>query len=104
MQPARNQAMILAFDRDLDPVTPSGCGCDRVGALDRDASRRDMKCQELTGQIIEWDPPSTWRSEPERLHVVSHIFHLRERQLAHPPNPSGGRIVLLVRRRAMFQL
>src|SRR5262249_42199877 len=104
MQPARNQAMSLPFDRDLDPVTPSGSRCDGVGALGRDAARGYMKRQELTGQVIEWDPPTTRGSESERLHVVSQIFHLRERQLAHPPNLSGGRIVLLIRRAAMFLL
>src|SRR5437588_8049751 len=53
MQPARNQAMFLAFDRDLDPIAPSGCGCDSVGALGRYALWRDMERQELTGQVIE---------------------------------------------------
>src|SRR5215813_11858513 len=44
MQPTGHQALRLAFDRDFDPIAPGGRRCDRVGALGRDASWRNMEC------------------------------------------------------------
>src|SRR6516225_1129109 len=98
MQPARNQAMILAFDRYLDPVAPSGRRRDGVRALGRNAPRLNMKRQELTGQVIEWDLSPLPGPEAECLHVVSYLCYFRERERAPPPNLSGGRIILLITR------
>ena len=90
--------MILAFDRYLDPVAPSGCRGDGVRALGRDASRRDIDRQELTRQVIEWNFSPVRRSEAERLHVVSYILDFREPKPAPSPNLSGGRIIPLIMR------
>src|SRR6516162_4931982 len=98
MQPARDQAMVFAFNRDLDTVPPSGCGGDSVGALDRNAPRRDMERKKLTRQVIEGYLSALRRPETKCLHVVSHIFHFRECQLAQPPDPSRGWIVPLIAR------
>jgi len=90
--------MILAFDRDLDPVAPSGRRRDGVRALGRNALQLKMKRQELTGQVIERDLSPISGPEAERLHVVSYLFYFRERKRAPPPNLSGGWIILLITR------
>ena len=58
---------------------------------------RAMERQELTGQVLEWDLNPITGSEAECLHVVSHLFHLSEREFAPPPDVSGGRIILLIK-------
>src|SRR6516225_3434298 len=98
MQPARNQAMILAFDRYLDAVAPSGRRRDGVRALGRNALQLKMKRQELTGQVIEWDLSPIPGPEAKRLHVVSFFFYFREPESAPPPDLSGGRIIFLITR------
>jgi hypothetical protein len=90
--------MILAFDRDLDPVAPSGRRRDGVRALGRNALQLKMKRQELTGQVVEWDLSPISGREAERLHVVSFIFYSREPESAPPPDLSGGWIILLITR------
>src|SRR5262249_42352226 len=51
MQPARHQAMLLAFHRDLDPIAPRGGRRDGIGAFGRDVPRRDMERQKWTEQV-----------------------------------------------------
>src|SRR3974377_809381 len=98
MQPSRAQAVVLAFNRDLDSVTRSGCRGESGGALGRNALRRDMERKKLTGQIIEGYLSAMRRPETECLHVVSHIVHFCKRELAQPPDPSRGQIFLLLPR------
>src|SRR6516164_10164593 len=98
MQPSRDQAVVFAFNRDLDTVPPSGCGGDSVGALGRNALRRDTERKELTGQVIEGYLSALRRPETECLHVVSHTFHFRKHELAQPPDLSRGRIIPLIAR------
>src|SRR4029450_1022636 len=95
-QPTGPQAMRLAFDRDFDAIAPGGRRCDRVGALARDASWRNMKREELSGQVVERDVSAVWGPEAERFDVVRDAFHLGEVEFAEPSDFSGSRIVPVI--------
>src|SRR4030095_5682488 len=88
--------MRLAFDRDFDAIAPGGRRCDRVGALARDASWRNMKREELSGQVVERDVSAVRGPEAQRLDVVRDVFHLGELEFAEPSDFSGSRIVPVI--------
>src|SRR6516225_3141395 len=99
MQPARNQALFLALDRDLDPVAPRRGRGNGVGAPGWNVFQRHPQREKLAGQVIKWDLPSVESLEPEGSDIVSFLYDFRQLELPHPPNLSRDRIILLVTRR-----
>src|SRR5215471_4444214 len=98
MEPARDQAMWFAFDRYLNPITPTRGRGDGVRAAGGCARRRDMQREKLTSNIIEWDATGARGSELERLYIVRHGLSSDEREHAAPSNLPGDGIIFQVTR------
>src|SRR5207247_5595837 len=53
---------------------------------------------ERAGDVLEGDWTHTRGAEAECLHLLRLVDHVRERELAPPPDFSGGRVILHVGR------